>query len=176
MGCEKAWELMMSRLDGEIDRQNQRYLENHLKLCPECRRQYDSLHAVLLELDRTKPVAPESTERKVMERISGARRKETVVLLPYVIPPAALLMGILTFLFYELCMDGPMAFLDKATQALSTFLSACRSIAAFSRFLFSGLYLHSVLIMSGLAFLGGIFAFLYGQLGKGMKVKRTGGQ
>lgn len=166
MDCKKAWELMMSRLDGELDRQNQRYLENHLKLCPACRKRNDSLHAVLLELDRSKPVAPESTERRIMERIRGARRKENVVLLPYVIPPVALLTGILAFLFYELCMDGPMAFLDKATQALSTFLSACRSVAAFSRFLFSGLYLHGVLIISVLAFLGFIFAFLYGQLWK----------
>ncbi len=163
MGCRKAWELLMRRMDGEIDRQNLRYLENHLVICPECREKHDSLSAVLMELDRTKPAAPESTEPKVMEKIRSVRHRETPLFLPYVVPAAALLTGILVFLFYEYAMDGPMAMINKAAQTLTIFYGAYQSVAAFSRFLFGSVYLNGVLIMTGLALLGGILAFLHGQ-------------
>ena len=48
MGCEKAWKLMMSRLDGGIGRRESMILENHLRICPECRRQSASLQAPFL--------------------------------------------------------------------------------------------------------------------------------
>lgn len=165
MGCEKAWELMMNRLDGELGGQNLMLLENHLRICPECRKQNALLHEALLELERTKPAAPETTERKVMEKIHGARRKETAGILPYIVVPAVLLTGILAILLYGLCMGGPMLLIDKAARFLMSLYKACQSLAAVSHFLFSVPYLREFLMITGLSLLAAIIV-LVSALGK----------
>lgn len=166
MDCKKAWELMMTRLDGEIDRRDLFLLENHLRVCPKCRKRDASLGAVMLELDRTKPAAPESTERKVMEKICRARSNETASVLPYVVLPAALLAGILAIWLYQFFMAGPIVMIDKATQVLTLFYEACRSVLAASHFLLSSVYLEGILIITGFSLLVGILALASAQMRK----------
>jgi predicted anti-sigma-YlaC factor YlaD len=166
MGCEKAWELMMSQLDGKIEGRDLMILENHLRMCPECRRQEASLSAVLLELERARPAAPESTERKVMERICDARRKETAALLPYVVLPAALLAGLLAYLLYKLYMSGPVILIDKAARTLTVFYKVCQSMAAVSNVLLNTQYLSGILMMVGVSLFAGIIVLISRQLRK----------
>ena len=166
MGCEKAWELMMSQLDGKIEGRDLMILENHLRICPECRRQEASLHTVVQELERSRPVAPESTERKVMERICDARRKETAALLPYVVLPAALLAGLLAYLLYKLYMSGPVILIDKAARTLTVFYKVCQSMAAVSNVLLNTQYLSGILMMVGVSLFAGIIVLISRQLRK----------
>ena len=166
VGCEKAWELMMSRMDGEIQGRDSMILENHLRICPECRRQEASLHTVVQELERSRPVAPESTERKVMERICDARRKETAAILPYVVLPAALLAGLLAYLLYKLYMSGPVILIDKAARTLTVFYKVCQSVAAVSNVLFNTQYLGGILMMVGFSLFAGIIVLISRQLRK----------
>ena len=161
MGCEKAWKLMMSRLDGGIGRRESMILENHLRICPECRRQSASLQAALLELEQLKPAAPGTIEQKVMGRIRGARRKETAALLPYNVLPAKLLTGILAFLLYKFCMAGPMIMIDKAARALTFFYKVYESMDAVSSILFNTPYLSEILVITGFALLAGVIVFVF---------------
>ena len=105
---------MMSRMDGEIQGRDSMILENHLRICPECRRQEASLHTVVQELERSRPVAPESTNEK-MERsvMPGEKRQPLSFLTLFCL---ALLAGLLAYLLYKLYMSGPVILIDKAAH------------------------------------------------------------
>lgn len=164
MDCGKSWELMMSQLDGSIERQDLACLENHLRLCPECRKQFDSLQAVLMELDVAMPIAPASTERKVMERICGVGQKEAPPILPYVVLPAAMLTGLLGMLLYNLYMVNPITLVNKAARTLTVFYKVFQSVIAVSQSLFNTLYLREILVVTGFALIGIIIALVSGRL------------
>ncbi|HOQ74960.1 MAG TPA: zf-HC2 domain-containing protein [Thermoclostridium sp.] len=166
MGCEKAWELMMSRLDGELGKRDSMILENHLRICPECRRQMAALDAALLELEMSGPAAPESIEQNVMKKICGARNKETASLLPYVVLPAALLTGALAFILYEFRTAGMMDLIVKAARAIELFYRVFESMTGVLRLLLNNPYTGVIMMITGILLFAGIIVLISVQFWK----------
>lgn len=174
MGCRKAWELMMKRLDGKIDRRDSMILENHLRICPDCRRQEASLHALLRELERSRPVAPVSIEKKVMQKIC-AEDKNTAPLLPYVVLPSAVLAGMLAFMVRGMYTAGPMSLVDKASRALAMLYKMYESAVAVSRVMFVMPFAGEMLAATGILFFACVMALVLKQWRR-KSGKTTGGR
>jgi len=157
---------MMNRLDGEIGKRDLMMLENHLRVCPGCRRQKDALDAALRELEGSRPAAPASIERKVMDRICGPRRRETAPLLPYAVLPAALLTGMLAILMHGLFASSPVIVIEKAVRVLDLCHKVLSALAAVLRFIINTPFIGEIMAVAGLALVAGIIAFIFAGSGK----------
>ena len=80
MACQRYYELISARLDGELSQEEERELENHLALCPGCRalaEQLSGLHEDFSALEEAR--APEVFVLGVMDRIRGEEQKKKVI-------------------------------------------------------------------------------------------------
>ena len=74
MNCEDYTELLSARLDGELTPEEEKTLEDHLNICPECRAVAEDLARIHLSFEDLEPVpAPENFTREVMEKIEGPK-------------------------------------------------------------------------------------------------------
>ncbi len=80
MVCQRYYELISQRLDGELSEDEQQELESHLAVCPSCRalaQQLSGLHEDFSDLEEVP--APEGVAQGVMDRI---RMEETKKMIP----------------------------------------------------------------------------------------------
>ena len=94
--CAKYQEMISAMLDGELTSEQQRELEEHLALCPECR----AMHTAFLSLseavaEEILPV-PEGLHRKIMTGVKAVEKKNKrpllTVLRPYMAAAACLVV------------------------------------------------------------------------------------
>ena len=81
MACQRYYELISARLDGELTDGEEGELETHLKDCPSCRalaEQLSGLHDGFSDLEETS--APEGFVRGVMDRIQVEEQKNRKVI------------------------------------------------------------------------------------------------
>ena len=81
MACDRFWELISARLDGALSQEEERELEEHLAVCPECRAvgaQLAALQGTFPELEDIS--APEGFARGVMDRIRAEARPKVIPL------------------------------------------------------------------------------------------------
>jgi len=162
---------MMKRFDGSIEERDLMFLENHLRICPDCRRQEASLHAMVRELERSRPAAPASIEKNVMQNICGENRG-TAALLPYVVLPSALLVGILALLVYRAYMSASAVIVGRAAQAFLLLYEMYRSVAAVSNLVFNAPHMGPAIAAAGILTVAGIISLVFIQFGKN-DVRRT---
>ena len=67
--CESADELMFLYIDGQVNEREAAFLENHLKVCEDCRKEFESRKEFLHRLGECNAAAPESLYPAVMEKI-----------------------------------------------------------------------------------------------------------
>lgn len=81
MACQRYYELISQRLDGELSQEEERELESHLRICPGCRALAEQLSGLHEEFSTLEEVpAPEGFARGVMNRIQAEDRKKVVPL------------------------------------------------------------------------------------------------
>lgn len=81
MACQRYYELISQRLDGELSQEEERELESHLRICPGCRALAEQLSGLHEEFSTLEEVpAPEGFARGVMNRIQAENRKKVVPL------------------------------------------------------------------------------------------------
>ena len=74
MTCEDSVELLSARLDGALTEEENRALENHLKICTECRAVAEDLEAIHLSFEDMEPVpAPDGFARDVMAKLEAPK-------------------------------------------------------------------------------------------------------
>ena len=81
MDCDKYWELLALRPDGELSEEEERELEDHLAACPDCRAagaQLAALQEAFPELEEVS--APEGFTHEVMDRIREEARPKVIPL------------------------------------------------------------------------------------------------
>lgn len=81
MDCDKYWELLALRLDGELSEEEERELEDHLAACPDCRAagaQLAALQEAFPELEEVS--APEGFTQGVMDRVREEARPKVIPL------------------------------------------------------------------------------------------------
>lgn len=81
MSCDKYLELLSARLDGALTQDEERELEEHLSVCPDCRAagaQLAALRGAFHELEDIP--APEGFARSVMERIRAEKPQKVIPL------------------------------------------------------------------------------------------------
>ena len=81
MACQRYYELISQRLDGELTEDEQQELESHLAVCPSCRaldQQLSGLHEDFFDLEEV--AAPEGFAQGVMDRIRMEESKKVIPL------------------------------------------------------------------------------------------------
>lgn len=81
MACQRYYELISQRLDGELTEDEQQELESHLAVCPSCRaldQQLSGLHVDFSDLEEVP--APEGFAQGVMDRIRMEENKKVIPL------------------------------------------------------------------------------------------------
>ena len=81
MACQRYYELISQRLDGELTEDEQQELESHLVVCPSCRaldQQLSGLHEDFFDLEEV--AAPEGFAQGVMDRIRMEESKKVIPL------------------------------------------------------------------------------------------------
>lgn len=81
MACDKYLELLSARLDGALSAEEERELEEHLAVCPDCRAagaQLSALQGAFPELEEVE--APEGFVQGVMDRIGTEKPKKVIPL------------------------------------------------------------------------------------------------
>lgn len=81
MDCDRYWELLSARLDGELTGKEERELEEYLLRCPECRAagaQLAALQGAFPELEELEP--PQGFARGVMDRIRAEEPPKVIPL------------------------------------------------------------------------------------------------
>lgn len=81
MACQRYYELISQRLDGELTEDEQQELESHLAVCPSCRaldQQLSGLHEQFSDLEEVP--APEGFAQGVMDRIRMEESKKVIPL------------------------------------------------------------------------------------------------
>lgn len=81
MACQRYYELISQRLDGELTEDEQQELESHLAVCPSCRaldQQLSGLHEDFFDLEEVP--APEGFAQGVMDRIRTEESKKVIPL------------------------------------------------------------------------------------------------
>ena len=81
MVCQRYYELISQRLDGELTEDEQQELESHLAVCPSCRaldQQLSGLHEDFSDLEEVS--APEGFAQGVMDRIRMEESKKVIPL------------------------------------------------------------------------------------------------
>lgn len=81
MACQRYYELISQRLDGELTEDEQQELESHLAVCPSCRaldQQLSGLHEDFSDLEEVP--APEGFAQGVMDRIRMEESKKVIPL------------------------------------------------------------------------------------------------
>lgn len=81
MACQRYYELISQRLDGELTEDEQQELESHLAVCPSCRaldQQLSGLHESFSDLEEVP--APEGFAQGVMDRIRMEESKKVIPL------------------------------------------------------------------------------------------------
>lgn len=81
MACQRCYELISQRLDGELSEGEQQELESHLAVCPSCRalaQQLSGLHEDFSMLEEVP--APEGFAQGVMDRIRMEEKKKVIPL------------------------------------------------------------------------------------------------
>lgn len=81
MACQRYYELISQRLDGELTEDEQQELESHLAVCPSCRaldQQLSGLHEDFFDLGEV--AAPEGFAQGVMDRIRMEESKKVIPL------------------------------------------------------------------------------------------------
>lgn len=81
MACDRFWELISARLDGALSQEEERELEEHLAVCPECRAVGAQLAAIQTAFDDLEEVqAPEGFAQGVMIRIRVEEKPKVIPL------------------------------------------------------------------------------------------------
>lgn len=81
MACDQFLELLSARLDGALTEEEERELEEHLAVCPDCRAvgaQLSALRGAFPELEEDAP--PEGFARGVMDRIRASEAPKIIPL------------------------------------------------------------------------------------------------
>lgn len=81
MACDQFLELLSARLDGALTEEEERELEEHLAVCPDCRAvgaQLSALQGAFPELEEDAP--PEGFARGVMDRIRASEAPKIIPL------------------------------------------------------------------------------------------------
>ncbi len=98
MSCKVAESLMMRHFDGDLNDIESARLKQHLKVCPECSREFNELSEVLSQVESCEIEPPVGFETEIMNRVSSfeAIRKKRARM--FVVSMCGLWMFIIFFL------------------------------------------------------------------------------
>lgn len=150
MDCSKTWGLMMTSLDGDITDSDALKLESHLSGCSSCEKEFTNLKSSLSEIGQISFLAPATLEKTIASKLCCTKQKEKSGMLPYVVSPSALLIGLLALLLFNGVKSSPLAMMNETANVISFILKVLQSFSAVIQYFFKVLYLREVLILSAI--------------------------
>lgn len=116
MDCDKYMELLSARLDGALTEEEERELEEHLAVCPDCRAvgaQLSALQGAFPELEEA-AAPPEGFARGVMDRIRAEASPKVIPLFKR--PQVRALAGLAACLVLVVGLYGGSRYLDRTEK------------------------------------------------------------